>query len=63
MFDLIVLSEQRKFLSRAKLSTSQDVAHRLLLLLGQPVVGSVTIKRVQEKSPSPSLRTPENSSP
>ena len=48
-FDLIVLSEQRKFLSRATLATPQDTANRVLLLLANQVVGSVSIKRTKPK--------------
>jgi len=49
MFDLIVLSQQRKFLSRAKLETVQDVANRVLLTLRNDVVGSITIRRIIPK--------------
>ena len=48
-FVLIVLSAQRKFLSRARCETPLDVANLLLKTLAQPVVGRVSIQRVIEK--------------
>ena len=49
MFDLIVLSADRKFLSRARCQTPLDVANLLLKTLKQPVVGRVSIQRVPER--------------
>ena len=48
-FDLIVLSAERKFLSRARCQTPLEVAHLLLRTLSQPVVGRVSIQRVIDK--------------
>ena len=45
MFDLIVLSAQRKFLSRKSCLSAGDVARAVAVLLTQAVVGSVTIRR------------------
>ena len=49
-FDLIILSAQRKFLSRARCATPLDVANLLLKTLSQPVVGRVSIQRVERES-------------
>ena len=49
-FDLIVLSAQRKFLSRAQRDTPIEVATFLVKVLRQPVVGRVSIQRVVEKT-------------
>ena len=48
-FDLIILSQQRKFLSRARCETPMGVAALLLKTLRQPVVWRVSIQRVSEK--------------
>ena len=48
-FDLIILSAQRKFLSRARCQTPLDVAQLLLKTLVNDVVGRVSIQRVIEK--------------
>ena len=48
-FDLIILSAERKFLSRARCQTPLDVANLLLKTLPNLVVGRVSIQRVIDK--------------
>ena len=50
MFQVIVLSSQRKFLSSTTCATAHEVAQKVLALLVNEVVGSLSIKRVPPKT-------------
>lgn len=52
MFDVIVLSLQRKFLSRKRCGTSLEVGQFVADVLQKPLVGSLSVKRVVEKKAS-----------
>ena len=60
MFDLLILSAQRKFLSRKTCETAGDAARAVAVLLIQEVVGSVTIRRRVVKEPKPTKEPPAN---
>ena len=49
MFDIIVLSLQRKFLSRKSCSTEGETGQFVAAILRHAVVGSLSIKRVVPK--------------
>ena len=48
-FTVIALSAQRKFLSAQKFAESKDVPAYVAMLLQRDMIGSISIKRVEEK--------------
>ena len=51
MFDCIVLSPERKFLSRTRCQDFQETARFVQIILQKDLVGSLSIKRVMLKEP------------
>ena len=49
MFALIVLSDQRKFLSRKTCQTPEEAGAYVARMLQEAVVGSLSVQRVSEK--------------
>lgn len=52
-FDCIILSLQRKFLSRKRCETSVEMGQFVADILQRDIVGSLSIKRILPKGPSP----------
>lgn len=50
MFDLIVMSEAKQFLSRKKCQTAMEAAQAVAALLAKDIVGSISIRRSKEKA-------------